>query len=55
MKKDGKNKQLGYNVGKRTGIIGSARFRYLIADYNNDEALIHSMSNPVIVCGARYK
>jgi len=39
MKKDLKNKQLGYNIGKRTGIIGSARFWYLIADYDNDEVL----------------
>ena len=39
MKKDRKNKRLGYNVGKTTGIIGSARFWYLIADYDNDEVL----------------
>ena len=39
MKKDRKNKRLGYNVGKSFGLIGSARFWYLIADYNNDEAL----------------
>jgi pimeloyl-ACP methyl ester carboxylesterase len=39
MKKDRKNKQLGYNLGKRTGIIGSARHWYLIADYDNDEVL----------------
>jgi alpha/beta superfamily hydrolase len=39
MKKDRKNKNLGYNVGKSIGLIGSARFWYLIADYNNDEVL----------------
>jgi dienelactone hydrolase len=39
MKKDRKNKKLGYNVGKTFGFIGSARFWYLIADYDNDEAL----------------
>lgn len=39
MKKDRKNKQLGYNLGKSFGFIGSARFWYLIADYDNDEAL----------------
>jgi len=39
MKKDRKKKQLGYNVGKKTCLIGSARFWYLIADYDNDEAL----------------
>ena len=39
MKKDRKHKQLGYNVGKTFGFIGSARFWYLIADYDNDEVL----------------
>lgn len=39
MKKDRKHKRLGYNVGKAIGFIGSARFWYLIADYNNDETL----------------
>ena len=39
MKKDRKKKQLGYNVGKKTGLIGGARFWYLIADYDNDESL----------------
>lgn len=39
MKKDRKNKKLGYNVGKKCGLIGSARFWYLIADYDNDQAL----------------
>lgn len=39
MKKDRKNKKLGYNVGKTIGLIGSARFWYLIADYDNDEVL----------------
>lgn len=39
MKKDRKHKQLGYNVGKTFGFIGSARFWYLIADYENDEVL----------------
>lgn len=39
MKKDRRTKQLGYKVGKATGLIGSARFWYLIADYDNDEIL----------------
>jgi len=39
MKKDRKNKKLGYKVGKSFGFIGSARFWYLIADYDNDETL----------------
>ena len=39
MKKDRKNKKFGYNMGKTFGFIGSARFWYLIADYDNDEAL----------------
>jgi dienelactone hydrolase len=39
MKKDRKKKRLGYNIGKTTGMIGSARFWYLIADYDNDETL----------------
>ncbi len=39
MKKDRKDKQLGYNVGKSFGLIGGARFWYLIADYNHDEVL----------------
>ena len=30
---------MGYNVGKSFGLIGSARFWYLIANYNNDEVL----------------
>lgn len=39
MKKDRKHKKMGYNIGKITGIIGSARFWYLIADYDHDEVL----------------
>jgi dienelactone hydrolase len=39
MKKDRKHKQLGYNVGKIFGFIGSARHWYLIAEYDNDEVL----------------
>ena len=39
MKKDRKNKNFGYNMGKTFGFIGSARFWYLIADYDNDKAL----------------
>lgn len=39
MKRDRKNKQLGYWAGKNLPFIGSARFWYLIADYDNDEVL----------------
>jgi alpha/beta superfamily hydrolase len=39
MKRDRKNKKLGYWAGKNLPFIGSARFWYLIADYNNDEVL----------------
>jgi pimeloyl-ACP methyl ester carboxylesterase len=53
MKKDRKNKQLGYNVGKRSGIIGSARFWYLIADYDNDEVL-KSMHCPTLLLFAEH-
>jgi dipeptidyl aminopeptidase/acylaminoacyl peptidase len=53
MKKDRKNKQLGYNVGKRIGIIGSARFWYLIADYDNDEVL-KSIHCPTLLLFAEY-
>ena len=47
MKKDRKNKKLGYNVGKTFGFIGNARFWYLIAEYDNDEVL-KSIHCPVL-------
>jgi hypothetical protein len=53
MKKDRKNKRLGYNVGKIFGFIGSARFWYLIADYNNDEVL-KSITCPILFLFAEY-
>jgi dienelactone hydrolase len=53
MKKDRKNKQLGYNVGKKIGIIGSARFWYLIADYDNDE-VIKSIHCPTLLLFAEH-
>jgi dipeptidyl aminopeptidase/acylaminoacyl peptidase len=53
MKKDRKNKRLGYNVGKISGFIGSARFWYLIADYNNDEVL-KSIQCPTLLLFAEH-
>jgi len=53
MKKDRKNKQRGYNIGKKTGIIGSARHWYLIADYDNDEVL-KSIHCPTLLLFAEY-
>lgn len=53
IKKDRKNKKLGYNVGKTFGFIGSARFWYLIADYNNDEVL-KSIHCPTLFLFAEY-
>lgn len=53
MKKDRKNKRFGYNVGKISGLIGSARFWYLIADYNNDEVL-KSIQCPTLLLFAEY-
>ena len=53
MEKDRKNKSLGYKVGKKSGLIGSARFWYLIADYNNDE-VIKSIQCPTLLLFAEY-
>jgi dienelactone hydrolase len=53
MKKDRKNKKLGYNIGKTFGFIGSARFWYLIADYENDE-ILKSIQCPTLLLFAEY-
>ena len=53
MKKDRKHKKLGYDVGKTFGFIGSARFWYLIADYNNDEVL-KSIQCPTLLLFAEH-
>lgn len=53
MKRDRKNKQLGYWVGKNFPFIGSARFWYLIADYDNDEVL-KSIQCPTLLLFAEY-
>ena len=53
MKTDRRKKQRGYNVGKTFGFIGSARFWYLIADYDNDEAL-KSIHCPTLLLFAEY-
>ena len=53
MKRDRKNKQLGYWAGKNLPFIGSARFWYLIADYDNDEVL-KSIHCPTLLLFAEY-
>lgn len=53
MKRDRKNKQLGYWAGKNLPFIGSARFWYLIADYDNDETLT-SIHCPTLLLFAEY-
>jgi len=53
MKKDRKNKKLGYSLGKTFGLIGSARFWYLIADYNNDDVM-KSIQCPTLLLFAEH-
>jgi pimeloyl-ACP methyl ester carboxylesterase len=53
MKKDRKNKKLGYDVGKNFGFIGSARHWYLIADYDNDE-ILKSIKCPTLLLFAEH-
>lgn len=53
MKRDRKNKQLGYWAGKNLPFIGSARFWYLIADYDND-ATLASIHCPALLLFAEY-
>jgi pimeloyl-ACP methyl ester carboxylesterase len=53
MKRDRKNKQLGYWAGKNLPFIGSARFWYLIADYDNDKTLT-SIHCPALLLFAEY-
>lgn len=53
MKRDRKNKQLGFWAGKNLPFIGSARFWYLIADYDNDEVL-KSIQCPTLLLFAEH-
>ena len=53
MKRDRQQKQLGYWVGKNIPFIGSAKFWFLIADYDNDEAL-KSIRCPALLLFAEF-
>lgn len=53
LRRERNNKQLGYWVGKNFPFIGSARFWYLIADYDNDEVL-KSIQCPTLLLFAEY-
>lgn len=53
MKRDRKNKKLGYWAGKNLPFIGSARFWYLIADYDNDK-MLKSIECPALLLFAEH-
>lgn len=53
MKRDRRNKKMGYWTGKNLPFIGSARFWYLIADYDNDE-ILKSIHCPALLLFAEH-